>query len=254
MLFAGLVSGTDLTLTEFFGTTSASLRNVTVRPGEGVGGRAFHQARAIGVSDYLDSGHITHHHDDAVRAEGLRTMVAVPVLVEGRARCVLYAATRERSSIGDRVVNELSTGATRISRELEIRDEVDQRVSILRVSDGRAAEPRDSDLVEAVRLAHAELLSVARITTDPELMRRILAVTARLEGSDTAPANAPRLTRRETDVLAQVALGCSYAEAGKRLSLQTVTVKSYMQVIMGKLGAHSRTEAVVFARRLHLLP
>ena len=79
-------------------------------------------------------------------------------------------------------------------------------------------------------------------------------MTARLEGSEAAPAGAPHLTRRETDVLAQVALGCSYAETGKRLSLKAVTVKSYMQSIMVKLDVHSRAEAVVAARRLRLLP
>jgi DNA-binding CsgD family transcriptional regulator len=95
---------------------------------------------------------------------------------------------------------------------------------------------------------------VASTTTDPELAQRILAVTARLEGSDAAPAGVPHLTRRETDVLAQVALGCSYAETGKRLSLKAVTVKGYMQSIMAKLDVHSRVEAVVAARRLRLLP
>ncbi|WP_427131583.1 response regulator transcription factor [Pseudarthrobacter sp. S9] len=254
VFFAGLVNRTELTITEFFGTTTHGLKNLSVQPGEGVGGRALSQARTIGVADYFDSDSITHHHDEAVRIEGLRTMVVLPILVDSRARCILYTATRERTSIGDCVVNELSAGASRISRELAIRDEVDHRVSILRVVHSLAAEPRDRDLLEIVRLAHAELLSVARITDDPELAQRILAVTARLEGSDAAPAGAPHLTRRETDVLAQVALGCSYVEAGNRLSLKAVTVKSYMQSIMAKLDVHSRTEAVVVARRLRLLP
>jgi DNA-binding CsgD family transcriptional regulator len=254
VFFAGLVDRTELTITEFFGTITHGLKNLSVQPGEGVGGRALSQARTIAVADYFDSDSITHHHDDAVRIEGLRTMVALPILVNGRARCILYAATRERTSIGESVVTELSTGAARISRELAIRDEVDHRVSILRVVQSLAGEPPDRDLIETVRFAHAELLSVAHTTTDPELARRILAVTARLEGSDAAPAGAPHLTRRETDVLAQVALGCSYAETGKRLSLQAVTVKSYMQTIMAKLEVHSRTEAVGAARRLRLLP
>ncbi|WP_426995698.1 LuxR C-terminal-related transcriptional regulator [Pseudarthrobacter sp. N5] len=258
VFFAGLVNRTELTITEFFGTTTRGLKNLSVQPGEGVGGRALSQARTIGVADYFDSDRITHHHDEAVRIEGLRTMVALPILVDGRARGILYAATRERTSIGEYVVDELSAGALRISRELAIRDEVDHRVSILRMVHSLAAEPRDRDLPETVRLAHAELLSVARITDDPELAQGILAVTARLErsdaGSDGTPGGAPRLTRRETDVLAQVALGCSYAEAGNRLSLKAVTVKSYMQSIMTKLDVHGRTEAVVAARRFRLLP
>lgn len=254
VFFAGLVNRTDLTITEFFGTSTHGLKNLKVQPGEGIGGRALAQARPVGVADYLQSDRITHHHDEAVRIEGLRAMAAVPVLVGGQTRCILYAATRGRTPIGDWVVSELSADSAKISRELAIRDEVDQRVAILRVADSVVEEPPDRDLVEAVRLAHAELLSVACMMDDPELARRILAVTAQLAGPGAAPAGSSRFTRRETDVLAQVALGCSYAETGKRLSLKEVTVKSYMQSIMAKLGVHSRMEAVVVARRLRLLP
>ncbi|MEV7134616.1 GAF domain-containing protein [Arthrobacter sp. NPDC093128] len=148
--FAGLVNRTELTITEFFGTATHGLKNLSVQPGEGVGGRALSQARTVWVADYFDSDSITHHHDDAVRIEGLRTMVALPILVDGRARCILYAATRERTSIGECVVTELSASASRISRELAIRDEVDHRVSILRVVQSLAAEPPDRNLI-AVR-------------------------------------------------------------------------------------------------------
>ncbi|TFD53987.1 GAF domain-containing protein [Cryobacterium frigoriphilum] len=260
VIFAGLVNHSELVITEFVGTTTQGLKNLNVQPGEGVGGRALRHARPVGVSDYFDSDRITHHHDQAVRIEGLRSMVALPVLVDGRGRSILYAATRDRSPIGERLVTELGIGALQISRELQIRDEVDHRVAILRVVGSLAAEPIDRDLIEVVRLAHAELLSVASITADPALAERILAVTARLvgtasaSGSTSSTTDVPRLTPRETDVLAQVALGCSYAEVGKRLALQSVTVKSYMQAIMAKFNAHSRSEAVLVARRFHLLP
>lgn len=254
VIFAGLVDRSELTITEFYGTTTQGLKNLSVHPGEGVGGRALFQTRPIGVNDYFKSDRITHHHDEAVRIEGLHAMVALPLLVGGRARGILYASTRERIAFGDRIVRELNASASLISQELLIRDEVDSRVAILRVVHGAAAEPSDRDLLEVVRLAHAELLSVARTTDDTALSERILAVTTRLEGGGTAQTGAPRLTRRETDVLAQVALGCSYAEVGKRLALKAVTVKSYMQAIMAKLSVHSRTEAVVVARTLRLLP
>ena len=254
VIFAGMVTRTELTITEFVGTTTHGLKNLNVQPGEGVGGRALRQARPVGVADYFDSDHITHHHDQAVRIEGLRTMVALPVLLNGNARSILYAATRDRSSIGDSILDDLTRGAARIARELLIRDEVDHRVAILRVVQGESAETLDRDLIEVVRLAHAELLSVASTTTDPDLAERILAVSKRLLGQEPAQADAPRLTRREIDVLAQVALGCSYAEVGARLALKPVTVKSYMQAIMAKLHTHSRSEAVLVARRFHLLP
>jgi DNA-binding NarL/FixJ family response regulator len=42
-----------------------------------------------------------------------------------------------------------------------------------------------------------------------------------------------------------VALGCSNAEAGRKLSLLPETVKSYLRSAMRKLGASARFEAVV---------
>jgi DNA-binding CsgD family transcriptional regulator len=51
-----------------------------------------------------------------------------------------------------------------------------------------------------------------------------------------------------------VALGCSNAEAGRRLSLLPETAKSYLRSTMRKLGVSTRFEAVVAARRQTLLP
>jgi DNA-binding CsgD family transcriptional regulator len=270
ILFAGLVEGRDLTITEFFGTRTASLKGLFVRPGEGVGGSALAQARPVAVTDYLDSGHITHQHDEAVRPEGLRMMVALPVLVDGTVRGVIYAANRETAASGDRLTAELVTGTQRIARELEIRDEVDRRVALLRLNAAQPTAFEDYDLVETVRIAHAELLAVSRTAHDPALVVRIEHVMAQLDGSATQRGQAgraaalphgglqsaasPQLTRRELEVLAQVGLGCSYAETGRRLMLQPVTVKGYMKSINAKLGVHGRTEAVAAARRHRILP
>lgn len=257
ILFAGLVEGRDLTITEFFGTRTASLKGLFVRPGEGVGGRALAQARPVAVTDYLDSGHITHQHDEAVRPEGLRMMVALPVLVDGTVRGVIYAANRETAATGDRLTSELVTGTQRIARELEIRDEVDRRVALLQLNAAQPTAFEDYDLVETVRIAHAELLAVSRTVEDPALVVRIEHVMAQLDGSATARGQlgpAPQLTRRELEVLAQIGLGCSYAETARRLMLQPVTVKGYMKSINAKLGVHGRAEAVAAARRHRILP
>jgi DNA-binding CsgD family transcriptional regulator len=63
-----------------------------------------------------------------------------------------------------------------------------------------------------------------------------------------------RLTPRELDVLACVSVGTTNAAAGDRLGLRPETVKAYLRSAMRKLGAHTRLEAVVAARRAGLLP
>lgn len=57
------------------------------------------------------------------------------------------------------------------------------------------------------------------------------------------------LTRREVDVLTLAAEGLSNAQIGRRLDLQMNTVKNYLRSVHRKLGATSRTEAVMIAAR-----
>jgi DNA-binding CsgD family transcriptional regulator len=51
-----------------------------------------------------------------------------------------------------------------------------------------------------------------------------------------------------------VATGATNAATAERLGLRPETVKGYLRAAMRKLGAHTRLEAVVAARRAGLLP
>ena len=65
------------------------------------------------------------------------------------------------------------------------------------------------------------------------------------------PAEA--LTRRETEVLQLLSLGLSNKEIASRLAVSEHTAKFHVNAILGKLGAQSRTDAVVRAARMGLL-
>jgi DNA-binding NarL/FixJ family response regulator len=56
------------------------------------------------------------------------------------------------------------------------------------------------------------------------------------------------LTPRERDVLSHVAGGADRKEVAERLHLSVNTVRTHMQSLMAKLGAHSALEAVALAR------
>ena len=62
------------------------------------------------------------------------------------------------------------------------------------------------------------------------------------------------LTDREIEVLLCLAEGLSNAEIAQRLFISLPTVKSHTRNIYGKLGVHSRKEAVTRARELGILP
>jgi DNA-binding NarL/FixJ family response regulator len=61
------------------------------------------------------------------------------------------------------------------------------------------------------------------------------------------------LTRRERSVLSMLAEGKSYADVGTRLGVSENTVRSHVRSIYDKLGASSKTEAVMAALRFGLV-
>jgi DNA-binding CsgD family transcriptional regulator len=247
--FGGEVHGETLLLTEFVGTRTSSMRGLAVRPSAGLGGATMVAGRPMSVADYRSAATITHDYDAPVLEEGIRSILAVPVVVEGHARAVLYGAYRAAAPIGDRTADLMIGAARRLSHELRIRDEVDRRMRMRDVQVANVAGAR----AEEVREVHAQLRRLAADPSAPPALRAQLRVLAdRLARGGSSPE--VTLSPRELDVLAQIALGCTNAEAAQRLSLKPETVKSYLRSATAKLGARTRHEAVSKARRSRLLP
>lgn len=85
-------------------------------------------------------------------------------------------------------------------------------------------------------------------TVEPGLLGN-LAPSGPLE----EPSPAEDLTPRELEVLQLLAEGLSNRAIGQRLEISEHTVKFHVNAIMSKLGAQSRTAAVVRATRLGLI-
>jgi LuxR family maltose regulon positive regulatory protein len=67
------------------------------------------------------------------------------------------------------------------------------------------------------------------------------------------PAIAEPLTERELDVLRLLAAGQSNPEIARALYIEANTVKTHVKSLYGKLGVHSRVQAVQRARELGCL-
>jgi PAS domain S-box-containing protein len=61
------------------------------------------------------------------------------------------------------------------------------------------------------------------------------------------------LTRREREVLRLTATGLNTKAAAERLHVSPATIRNHIQNILGKLGVHSRLEAVAYATTHRLL-
>lgn len=255
--FGGLIEEGVVSVTSIVGNRTHSLDGLRVRPERGLGGRAMMELRPRMTSDYRSSQQITHDYDVFVLGEGLRTLLAVPIIVSGRPRGVLYAGGWEQAPLGGVTTAPAMQVAQSVADELRIRDEVDRR---LRLAAPPAPVVAPSQR-EELRESFAELRSIAAIVDDSELRARIAQVEKRLvalAGDSPAPATGPvptvHLSPRETDVLACAALGATNAEIAAQLGLRGGTVKAYLGTAMSKLNASTRHAAVAKARRAGLLP
>jgi DNA-binding CsgD family transcriptional regulator len=64
---------------------------------------------------------------------------------------------------------------------------------------------------------------------------------------------APRLTRRQLEILGLLAGGVRVREIADRLTLSETTVRNHVRALLLELGAHSQLEAVARARELALV-
>lgn len=249
VVFGGQVRDETLRITELHGTRTRGLRNLAVPARSGLGGLVVARRRPEVVQGYRDATSITHDFDGPVLGEGISSVAAVPVLVAGRARAVLYAAVRGQLTLGERVVDALGHAARRVGAELHLRDEVERRLALV-----EGAESAVTPDQEELRAVHADLRALAASIDDPATRQALQGITERLAHLGQAEPGPSVLSPREVDVLAAVALGCSTAEVAERLGLKPETVKSYLRSAFGKLEVGNRRAAVVAARRRGLLP
>ncbi|MEV5320101.1 helix-turn-helix transcriptional regulator [Streptomyces sp. NPDC052687] len=250
--FGGLVEAGRpwMRITELTGTRTPALSALAVTSGNGLGGKAVALGRPCAVADYSASRQISHEYDAPVAVEGLRAVLAVPVVVRRRVRGVLYGALRTAQPLGDRMLHAAVEAARDVEQALVARDEARGLLDTVRAEPAAAEEA--GAVRERMREAHAALRALAPRIADPALRAELLDACALL-----APGGAPgavRLAPREVDVLVWVAAGATNAVAAQRLGLRPETVKSYLRSAMRKLGARTRGEAVVAARRAGVLP
>ncbi|MFC8365639.1 LuxR C-terminal-related transcriptional regulator [Streptomyces griseorubiginosus] len=249
--FGGLVEAgrPRMRISELSGTATTSLLALAVTSGNGLGGKTVALARPCAVADYSVSRQISHEYDAAVAAEGLRSVLAVPVVVRRRVRGVLYGALRDARPLGDRTMAAAVDAARDVEQALVVGDEARDVLAAARAE----PPPGDSSGWEQVREAHAALRALAPRITDPALRTELLDACALLTPAPASPAGVA-LAPRELDVLACVAAGATNAVAAARLGVGAETVKAYLRSAMRKLGAGTRGEAVAAARRAGLLP
>lgn len=234
--------GRRLVVSRLAGTLGESLRGVRVQPGRGLGGTVLQRGVTCRVNDYASATTISHDYDRmVVGQERLTSVFAVPVVLKGAVRGVLYGGVRDRQPIGDRALRNAGVVAAQLQRDV---------ATML-----TRPEPAPVDVPTPSTAALADLAAVIGGTTDPALRERLARIHRDLGGRpDVAPAAVPAvLAPRELDTVRLVAVGASNVEIAAQLGLSAQTVKAYLRTAMRKLDVHNRTAAVHAARVAGLL-
>jgi len=252
--FGGLVHDGAVHVSTIVGARTRSIEGLVVRAERGLGGRALVERRPRLALDYRTARSITHDYDRAILGEGIATLFAVPVLVSGAARGVLYCGSWAQAPLGEREARPAFDVASDLGTELRVHEEVDRRLSAAPRGDGGLGAAAR----EEIRDAYAQLRSVAATIADSDARRRLEEIEARLAAlsgdADGEVESDVHLSRREVDVLACAAVGSTNGEIAAALRLRETTVKSYLASAMSKLDASTRHAAVVRARQAGLLP
>lgn len=173
------------------GTMSTALHRLVVPEGLGLGGKSIAQRRPVWVPDYQSSNAITHEFDELVAQEGLRAMLAVPMIYDREVLGAVYVGIRTQASFGDQVIAQLEEAAAAASVSLisSHRAKMQTGVALDAARRRMAAELHDSVSPVLFRIG-AELRSL-RSMQDldrirgriDEVERQVESVTAMLRSS-----------------------------------------------------------------------
>jgi DNA-binding NarL/FixJ family response regulator len=104
---------------------------------------------------------------------------------------------------------------------------------------------RKDELIKAIRAA-----AVGEQTWSRSELRRVGAAMASPVASDTVDVS---LTKRELEVLRQVATGATNRDIAKHLKISYETIKEHVQHVLRKIGVTDRTQAAVWAVRQRIV-
>lgn len=203
-LAAAPSSADDLVLVQVRGDRTGLLRDLHVPRGLGLTGKVHLSGHPLWVDDYFGATDITHTFDHHMAAEGVRRLLAVPVLRDGQVLGVLAVGDRSDGCFGDRAVHQ----ATAIADEVALAVAVAERARLARevaVHEERArlaAELHDTvgALLFAIGSGVAGLSETA--SDDPTLETRLAQLQQQAARASSALRDSLRALRASPSALA----------------------------------------------------
>jgi signal transduction histidine kinase len=190
---------------------SGLVEGLVVPVGTGLGGRVLAARRPLWVSDYCNSADITHHFKDKAQTEGIKAMIAVPIVSGDQLLGVLYGANRQDTPFGDRATWALEQAAVRTAAAQVVSERTRHATEVAVHEERRRLALELHDTVGAMLFTLGA--GIRRLGAEPELDYE---VRSRLSVIEQQALEAAAALRGSLRVLSappeQVALGVSVRE------------------------------------------
>jgi signal transduction histidine kinase len=203
LAFVGVPDGDEqIVLLHKARAATSALDRLVVPSGWGLAGRVIASRRPHQVRDYLTDDTITHidRVDRSVAAEGVRSILAVPILHQGQVLGVLYAGHRTVTRFDGRTVDALLGAASRAATAVTIAERARHHAEVAVQEERRRLALELHDSVGAM----------------------LFAIGAGVRGLGGEPALDARVRSR----LAEIERRAGEASATLRLSLQALSAPS----------------------------
>jgi signal transduction histidine kinase len=233
-------------------TTTGVVEGLVVPLGIGLGGRVMAARRPLWVSDYCADVDISHRFKTQAESEGVKAMIAVPMLYGGQMLGVLYGANRVETDFGDRATAALEQMAARTTAAAVVAERARHAAEVAVHEERRRLALELHDTVGAMLFTLGA--GIRRLGTEPGLDHEI---RSRLSVMTEQAAEAAAALRGSLRVLSappeQVALGVAIREHCRAFSERTGTPARMITLTDLPRLPHSRITALADAAREGLL-
>jgi signal transduction histidine kinase len=144
------------------GTRTEQLNGLVIGPQQGLGGQAAVRRRVVAVADYCASPAITHDFDEAVRAEGLISVMTAPIIRAHRLYGCLYAGRRSSLEWSDNERSELLALARQTAIAMEVAESAREMAEVAVYDERQRLAVRLHDSIGATLFSLRAALESAR--------------------------------------------------------------------------------------------
>jgi signal transduction histidine kinase len=186
----------DIVLGHAVRTRTDAVDGLVVPLGVGLGGLVMQTGRPAWVADYPSASDLSRQFGSQAEREGVRGMIAVPLVHGGRRLGVLYAADRAETHYGDLAVTALETAATRAANAAVVAERARHSAEVAVLEERRRLAMQLHDTVGAMLFTIG-----AGVRSLGDDLARHPDLRARLETIERQAADAAAVFRESLDAL-----------------------------------------------------